>query len=78
MGIRVVGWLIVLLSLTSVATAQTTKSDSSSSSDDTAVLEELACTAGRAYAERDLPTLEHLSADDCVQTDVPGRSVAPR
>jgi len=64
--------LIVLLSLTSVATAQTTKSDSSSSSDDTAVLEELACTAGRAYAERDLPTLEHLSADDYVQTDVRG------
>jgi len=37
-----------------------------------AVLKELACTAGRAYAERDLPTLEHLSAYNYVQTDVRG------
>ncbi|HYV84742.1 MAG TPA: nuclear transport factor 2 family protein [Patescibacteria group bacterium] len=39
---------------------------------DSEVLASLACEAGRAYASRDLATLERLSADDYVQTDVRG------
>jgi len=70
MGIKVIRWSIALIFLTIAATAQTAQPHSSS--DNTAALKELACRAGRAYAERDLPTLEHLSADDYVQTDVRG------
>jgi ketosteroid isomerase-like protein len=40
--------------------------------DATAELTRLASEAGRAYAHRDLPTLERLTADDYVQTDVRG------
>jgi ketosteroid isomerase-like protein len=36
------------------------------------VLKELACEAGQAYAKRDIATLDRLSADDYVQTDVRG------
>jgi hypothetical protein len=39
---------------------------------DTAELTRLAMEAGHAYAQRDLPSLEHLTADDFVQTDVRG------
>src|SRR5512146_474443 len=39
---------------------------------DVATLKELACTAGHAYAARDLAKLDELTADDYVQTDVRG------
>src|SRR5258705_13546544 len=39
---------------------------------DSEVLASLACEAGRAYARRDITTLERLNADDYVQTDVRG------
>ena len=37
-----------------------------------AALKDLACEAGHAYARRDLATLDRLTADDYVQTDVRG------
>lgn len=70
MGSRGVALSVALMFLTIAAAPRTAKPDSPS--DDTTVLKELACTAGRAYAERDLPTLERLSADDYAQTDVRG------
>lgn len=39
---------------------------------DTARLTQLACEAGQAYARRDLRSLDALTADDYVQTDVRG------
>jgi ketosteroid isomerase-like protein len=39
---------------------------------DSEVLAGLACEAGRAYARRDIATLDRLNADDYVQTDVRG------
>jgi ketosteroid isomerase-like protein len=39
---------------------------------DSEVLASLACEAGRAYARRDVATLERINADDYVQTDVRG------
>ena len=39
---------------------------------DVLALKELACAAGHAYASRDLATLDELTADDYVQTDVRG------
>jgi hypothetical protein len=39
---------------------------------DTTELARLATEAGHAYASRDLPTLERLTAEDYVQTDVRG------
>ncbi|MEP6885889.1 MAG: nuclear transport factor 2 family protein [Gammaproteobacteria bacterium] len=40
---------------------------------DTIKLTQLACEAGRAYARRDLDTLEAMTAEDFVQTDARGR-----
>lgn len=40
---------------------------------DTIALTRLACEAGRAYAGRDLKTLDAMTAEDYVQTDVRGR-----
>ena len=40
---------------------------------DTIALTQLACEAGRAYARRDLKTLDAMTAEDYVQTDVRGK-----
>jgi ketosteroid isomerase-like protein len=49
-----------------------TSSDEAELRDTTAELTRLAVQAGHAYASRDLPTLERLTADDYIQTDVRG------
>ena len=58
-----------LLAIPSLAAAAAAANLAISLTDETA-LAELACQAGRAYARRDLETLDRFTADDYVQTDV--------
>jgi len=53
------------------AASPAAKSDSQRDAD-VGVLTDLACKAGRAYATRDTESLDQLTADDYVQTDVRG------
>ena len=67
-------WRFVLVAvfLTPFALRPTASSQAESQRADVTDLTRLACEAGQAYARRDMASLERLTAEDYVQTDVRG------
>jgi ketosteroid isomerase-like protein len=64
---------VLLAAATTLASSQSVAAPSEEiRSPDTLELTRLATEAGHAYARRDLPALERLTAEDYVQTDVRG------